>query len=312
MRPGSGHSEGKAGLLTQTNEEAVILLAMLRRHGINAKLIQSADGFNFSALAEVRYFLRQLDLTVSTPVIPDESWFAAKERTVAKYKGSTCLGYLERCLLLFEKTVRTKYHTDFKEFVYESSIEDFCETEGADITVSTIHKSKGREYDNVYMMVCDSFKLNNDQLRRYYVGLTRAKKNLFIYTGCSCFDGGPSSVKYRFDTSDYTKPGEIVLQLTHKDVVLSYFTSRKKAVLALKGGDELDYADGYLYPHGMQKAVAKLSAKMLERMTLWQSKGYMVHSASVRFIVAWKAKDAPKEETETAVLLPELTLRKAQ
>ena len=63
-------------------------------------------------------------------------------------------------------------------------------------------------------------------------------------------------------------PEEIVLQLTHKDVVLSFFSSRKKAVLALKGGDELDYVDGYLYPHGGQKAVAKLSAKILERMTL--------------------------------------------
>ena len=304
--------EGPSGLLTQTNEEAVIMLALLRRHGIKAKLIQSADGFNFSALAEVRYFLRQLDLTVSTPVIPDESWEAAKSRTFSKYKGSTSLAYLERCIQLFEKTVRTKYHTDFKEFVYESSIEDFCDTEGADITVSTIHKSKGREYDNVYMMVSDNFKLNNDQLRRYYVGLTRAKKNLYIYTGSSCFDGGLASVQYRFDSGEYSMPDEVVLQLTHKDVVLSYFTSRKKAILTLKGGDELDYSDGYLYPHGIQKAVAKLSAKMHERMTQWQSKGYTVYSASVRFIVAWKAKDAPKDETETAVLLPELRLRKTQ
>lgn len=162
------------------------------------------------------------------------------------------------------------------------------------------------------MMVSDNFKLNNDQLRRYYVGLTRVKKNLYIYTGSSCFDGGPASVQYRFDSGEYTMPDEVVLQLTHKDVVLSYFTSRKKAILTLKGGDELDYSDGYLYPHGIQKAVAKLSAKMQERMAQWQSKGYTVYSASVRFIVAWKAKDAPKEETETAVLLPELRLRKAQ
>lgn len=304
--------EGKAGLLTQTNEEAVIMLALLRRHGINAKLIQSADGFNFSALAEVRYFMRQLAHTVSTPVIPDEIWSAAKTMTFNKYKGSSSLVYLEYCIQLFEKTVRTKYHTDFKEFVYESSIEDFCDTDEADITVSTIHKSKGREYDNVYMMISDNFKLNNDLLRRYYVGLTRAKKNLYIYTGSSCFDGGPSSVKYRFDSGEYSMPMEVVLQLTHKDVVLSYFISRKKTVLTLKGGDELDYADGYLYPHGAQIAVAKLSAKMLERMASWESKGYTVYSASVHFIVAWKAKDAPKEETETAVLLPELTLRKTQ
>lgn len=304
--------KGRTGLLTQTNEEAVIMLALLQTHGIKAKLIQSADGFNFSALAEVRYFLKQLELTVNTPIIPDESWEAVKARTFSKYQGSSSLEYIKRCIQLFEETVRTKYHTDFKEFVYESSIEDFCDTDGADITISTIHKSKGREYDNVYMMVSDNFKLNNDQLRRYYVGLTRAKKNLYIFTCSSCFDGGPSFVQYCFDPSEYSIPEEIVLQLTHKDVVLSYFTSRKKSILTLKGGDELDYVDGYLYPHGGQKAVAKLSAKMLERMTLWQSKGFLVFYASVRFIVAWKAKDAPKEEKETAVLLPELKLKKVQ
>ena len=35
----------------------------------------------------------------------------------------------------------------------------------------------------------------------------------------------------------------------------------------------------------------------------WHNKGYNIKSASVRFVVAWKPKDAPKEETETAVVL---------
>lgn len=39
-----------------------------------------------------------------------------------------------------------------------------------------------------------------------------------------------------------------------------------------------------------------------------EERGYEVKSASVRFVVAWKPKDAPKEEAETAVLLPDLVL----
>lgn len=35
---------------------------------------------------------------------------------------------------------------------------------------------------------------------------------------------------------------------------------------------------------------------------------YKVKSASVRFVVAWKPKDAPKDEAETAVLLADLIL----
>ena len=40
----------------------------------------------------------------------------------------------------------------------------------------------------------------------------------------------------------------------------------------------------------------------------WKEKGYDVKSASVRFVVAWKPKDAPKEEAETAVMLIDLLL----
>ena len=42
-----------------------------------------------------------------------------------------------------------KYITDFMAFLKESNIEDFCHVESGTVFVSTIHKSKGREFDNV-------------------------------------------------------------------------------------------------------------------------------------------------------------------
>ena len=48
-------------ILTQTNEEAVIMLALLHSHSIKAKLVQSMDGLRFWNLAEVRYFLKKID-----------------------------------------------------------------------------------------------------------------------------------------------------------------------------------------------------------------------------------------------------------
>ena len=47
---------------------------------------------------------------------------------------------------------------------------------------------------------------------------------------------------------------------------------------------------------------------MQATLSAWKEKGYQVRLASVRFIVAWKPKDAPKGEPETAVLLIDLTL----
>lgn len=47
---------------------------------------------------------------------------------------------------------------------------------------------------------------------------------------------------------------------------------------------------------------------MQKTLAEWKEKGYEVKSASVRFIVAWKPKNAPKEEPETAVLLADMVL----
>jgi len=56
--------------------------------------------------------------------------------------------------------------------------------------------------------------------------------------------------------------------------------------------------------------VVQLSQKMQADLLSWEEKGYMVSSSTIRFIVAWRPKDAPKEEKEHAVLLLDLCLTK--
>ena len=107
-------------------------------------------------------------------------------------------------------------------------------------------------------------------------------------------------------------PEEIVLQLSHKDVYLGFFKNRKREVLALRSGDELTFKDNVLYDVKIDKAMAKLSVNMQQTLTEWLSRGYQVKKAFVRFIVAWKAKDAPSREPETAVLLADLVLSRSE
>lgn len=102
-------------------------------------------------------------------------------------------------------------------------------------------------------------------------------------------------------------PEEIVLQLSHKDVNLGFFKELKREVLSLKGGDILFYKDYTLYDKA-RRPVARLSQSMQKKLAEWKGRGYEVKSAAVRFVVAWKPKDAPKEEPESAVLLADLVL----
>lgn len=298
---------GTSCILTQTNEEAAILVALLQKQGINSKLIQSMDGLRFWNMVEVRYFLKCLDKRIKTPLVAEEVWEETKQATAATYARSQSLPYLKRCIEQFEQTNKVKYLSDFKEFVYESSVEDFCDITGAEVVVSTIHKAKGREFDDVHMLITDSYEKDDYLMRRYYVGITRAKVRLFVHTNGKIFDQLHAD-KHSYDQHLYAMPEEVVLQLSHKDVHLGFFKDCKQQILALRGGDPLLYKDHYLMHPVTSQNLAKLSLKMQNTIHEWKEKGYEVKAAFVRFIVAWKPKDAPKEEPESAVLLADLVL----
>ena len=297
-------------ILTQTNEEAVIMLALLHSHGIKAKLVQSMDDLRFWNLAEVRYFLKKIDQSLKetkSPIIPDDIWETAKHQTYQKYASSLALQYLHRSLQIFEQTNRAKYYSDLKEFVFESSVEDFCDITESDIVVSTIHKAKGHEFDHVLMLITHPEHPTDEILRRYYVGMTRAKQTLTIHTNGNLFDT-LHTAQHLYDAQAYDEPNEIVLQLSHKDVNLGFSKPHKDTILSLRSGMPLTYHDHCLCLPSTSKDIAQFSIKMNEKIGKWELKGYKITTAKIRFIVAWKSKDAPKDEKESAIVLADLVM----
>ena len=194
-------------------------------------------------------------------------------------------------------------------FIEPNIVQTFgsCDVSNAEVVVSTIHKAKGREFDDVYMLIADSPYKDEKLFRQLYVGMTRAKRRLFIHTNSDLFNRLPADI-HKTDNQQYPLPEEIVLQLSHKDVYLDFFKNIKQEVLALQSGDDLILEDNYFLVPSSHRAVAKLSTNMQTIISTWNEKGYFFHSASVRFVVAWKSKDAPKEEPESAVLLIDLHL----
>ena len=297
-------------ILTQTNEEAVIMLALLHSHSFNAKLVQSMDGLRFWNLAEVRYFLKKIDQSLKetkSPIIPDDIWEVAKHQTYQKYATSQALPYLRRSLQIFEQTNRAKYYSDLREFVFESSVEDFCDITESDIVVSTIHKAKGHEFDHVLMLITHPEHPTDEILRRYYVGMTRAKQTLTIHTNGNLFDT-LHTAQHLYDAQAYEEPNEIVLQLSHKDVNLGFSKPHKDTILSLRSGMPLTYHDHCLCLPSTSRDIAQFSIKMNEKIGKWELKGYKITTAKIRFIVAWKSKDAPKDEKESAIVLADLVM----
>ena len=100
----------------------------------------------------------------------------------------------------------------------------------SNIIISTIHKSKGREYDYVYMCEFDLDKLKNqkrsldllEEIRVKYVAMTRCKKNFFL------FDYGREEYRdeYRRTRSRLYNPKNLVKKRFHGATPLWWTRSR--------------------------------------------------------------------------------------
>ena len=304
----SNPAEGSRCVLTATNEEAFRIAGLLTCEGVPAKLIQSMDGFDLCHLAELRCFLNALEEDVISPVIDDRQWENAKKRMARTYENSVCLPLCRRLLDTFASVNKTKYRTDLLEFVHESKPEDFFDSGGA-VLISTIHKSKGRQFDAVSMLL-DGYDFSTDEKKRaVYVGLTRAKSSLYLHTNTDFFDRFDLPMIRRcVDSAIYPEPEEIMLELGHRDVVLDFFKWKQQIVQKLRSGDPLKLGGDYLLtctPNPVR--IAKLSKARREKLAELAGKGYSVQRAEVRFVVWWKGEE-DKEETE--IFLPNLYLRR--
>ena len=280
-------AQGSTAVLTRTNEETMQVAYELEQRGLHVTKAQSMGGFRFGNLAEIRYFLKQLG-NGDKVSISKEKWREAKQRTLEMYASSTCLSVIQHFFADFEVTHKSYYYSDLREYIFESYIEDFIAADEKLIFVSTIHKAKGREFDTVYLLspVPDGRDVND--MRAYYVGLTRAKQNLYLVTN---------------PPREYVS---ISIALSMRDVWLDFFKGRKEIVLRLKSGDSLQYQDGYLLNNQSINIIA-LSASGKDKLKAWTDKGYEVTSAKVSYTLAWKPQDS---ETEYAVCLANVVLSK--
>ena len=279
--------EGSTAILTRTNEETMQVAYELEQRGLHATIAQSMGGFRFGNLAEVRYFLKQLggknEVTISK-----ERWNEAKQRTLETYASSSCLSVMQHFFSDFEITHQFYYRSDLREYIFESNIEDFIAADDKSVFVSTIHKAKGREFNTVYLLSPIPDGRDANDVRAYYVGLTRAKRNLYLVT------------------NPPTEYSSISIALNMRDVWLDFFKGKKDIVLRLRSGDSLQYKDGYLL-NEQETNVAALSASGKDKLKAWTDKGYEVTSAKVSYTLAWKPQDS---NIEYAVCLANIVLSK--
>jgi len=306
---------GSTAVLTFTNEEAALLHGMLEQKGINARLIISDNQFAVSNLLELRTFTYYLEKDKESAFggIDAQYWHECVQQIQNKFSKSINLRLFNELIYLFEKTYPQKPISEWTSFINEIKVEDAYIPKKDSIVVSTMHKSKGKEFDNVYIML-RNYQLKTDERKRLlYVAMTRAKDNLSIHTNthADALSIDIPNLRYETITADFEPPNEIVIQLGHRDVYLGGFehASKQHLIKNLTAGARLytGERENTLYASNGQAVLyfsKRFSSEIEEK---WLHKGYHIESAQARFILVWKD---PTEEKEYRIVLPSLRLRK--
>ena len=299
---------GTTCVLTKTNEEALQIAGLLLKNDMPAKLIQTNDGFSLYNILEVRFFLSQLNLTDDIYIISDEIWTMAKQALTNKYHNSSKLEVCTNIIKDFEATnPKKKYKSDLEVFIRESKLEDFFNDKGKTIFVSTIHKAKGKEFDNVFLMLKNFSLINEEAKRLLYVAMTRAKKNLTVHLNANFLDNITTENLERIvDREAYLPPNELVMHLSFKDIWLDYFIHNQYLVSQLTSGDELTlHKNECLNSTG--QSVLKFSKHYVQQIESLKQKNYELKKVKVNFIVYWLKENT---EQEIKIILPELIFEK--
>lgn len=312
----SGAPGGTVCVLAATNDDALVISALLNKSGRRARLIRSNDGFYLRDLAEFRFFLdtiREFDAAC----LDNDTWTKSAEMVVEHFRGSECLEMFRNCLEAFnEECPGRKYISDFENFLLESRLEDFSKSRSSEIIVSTIHKAKGCEYDNVYISLKGLGDITDRERRMIYVGMTRAKNNLSVhYSNVNLFLDKSLQGLIIEDNTVYGAPVEVLMQLSHRDVVLDIFKGCQDSLPGLLSGTGLFVSGDYLYAEtgGRRVKVLRFSSAFRTQLSRMVSKGYLPVKAKVRFQVFWSYEEPTGEtgsptRSEIMIVLPDLLL----
>src|SRR5690606_19921282 len=131
------------------------------------------------------------------------------------------------------------YLYDLKEYLIELDASYFTNEER--LVVTNIHKVKGMQFDNVYMLYNYPYKIEKQEdLRAIYVGLTRAKNYLNIHTNNYVFSKIKSeNVVYLENNIEYKQINTIQIDLTLEDINLGFYQFINKDLQGILPGDTL-------------------------------------------------------------------------
>lgn len=312
---------GTQAVLTRTNDEALLISSMLIELGYKTQLLAGFDGFRLSNLEEMRWFGAKLKSTTDeSGIIYENNWLDNINEFKTKFDKNI---HLQPCLEVISKFDVTypdkKLLVDWWEFCREIKMEDAIHAESDSIIISTMHKSKGKEFDHIFMLVENYEFESNEAKRLLYVASTRAKESLHIHTNTTFYESihieelEVSQFQGELHEPDYY---DLILSLKEINLDSQKYPRALNIIKDLITGDFL-MKDMMKFGDSEAPGLSKLGegnmllfSRDFVRKTLipFKGKGYELVSARVEYLVYWYNA---KEDKEYKVVLPRLRFEKS-
>jgi ATP-dependent DNA helicase RecQ len=278
-------------VLAYTNDEVMQIYAALHSKGIGAKYILDREGFLLKNITEIVYFDQILTtLLKDRNSYTEAHFFEAYKLTETKFKGSKNLPLLQKVIDKFLIESLSYYVSQWLAYLDEIRLEDF-ESYAKTVTVSTIHKSKGMEFENVVMIV-NQMPKHDEDTRLYYVGMTRAKKELtIIHHGQKALDKRGDAT-YLFNETRYDKDiGNAVFIMGLQDIQLGFKGFHNDTDTELLAGEPLELqmrgkasTFALIYKN---RVIGFLSKNFHHKISMYLERGYGIHEITIEHVVVW-------------------------
>lgn len=296
-------------VLTRTNDDVSMIHACLKQAGIPALQGSSEIDFRIKDMEEISYFTARLRETAHEREIPVDLWSGLRNEIIKIYSKAK---HVDQALVIIDRFRETYNHLFYREwlnYILEMHINDFSAADSG-ITVSTIHRAKGREYNTVYIMAPDYDITTDENLRLLYVAVTRAKRNLYIFSNSGFFESLADEQSFIIkDDVQYNEPGNVSVHLNYKMVNLGFFKNDRimKTLGSVHSGTPLEYKESDQTFYAQERHACLMSKDGRKELDSWLDKGFRVKEAEVEYMVNWYCKD---DDKTYPVVLPKVNLEK--
>ncbi|EDZ62212.1 ATP-dependent DNA helicase [Sulfurimonas gotlandica GD1] len=275
-------------VLAFSNNEVADIYSLLHEEGIPVSYLLNNDGFKLSNLVEIRY----VDQLLKDKELNENLLWEVYEESKKRYTGSKNLLILYGVIKGFIDDHELYTPSLWSIYLDEISSEQLVNTFNK-VLVSTIHKSKGKEFDTVVLMAHKA-TLDDEFIRLFYVGMTRAKKKLIIVTDNSVFSKyATESVENKHNTNVYIEPKRKTLVMDLEHLYLSFRVSKKIDLIA---GSQVFVKeltkDQRYYLVQNDILIAQFSKKMQSEIEKYERQGYKVLNINIENVVEWFDKQS--------------------